>query len=285
MSKKEIVQININTSHYNPNTDRYRMNLGQAVDFSKCNMSLIKTNCYNSTFNIKSSYDNNRIGIKWIDNQIYQWTIEDGTYSLGDLNAYLESKMFEAGLYVNITATGKPNYFVKIQENPVLYACHVIVSYVPTATESQTLGYEKPDGSTWSFPSVSVTPQLLLISQGMLTFLGFNELVLPPAPVQNDNYEKVSSKAPRLSPIFNYTICCNLLNNRLGMAGANQQFCQISVDKGIGQLIQFEPNFKTELPCVSKTDFIELWLTDERFNKLDYRDKDFSCSFILEFYE
>lgn len=285
MNKKEIVQININTSHYNSISDRYRMNLGQAVDFSKCNMSLIKSNCYNSTYNIKSSYDNNRIGVKWIDGQIYQFTIDDGTYSLSDLNSYLESKMYEANLYVNITATGKPNYFIKIQENPVLYGCHVIISYVPKLTESQSLGYEKPQGATWSFPTNSITPQLLLISKGMQTFLGFDSLILPSSPVQDDNYEIVSSKAPRLSPVFNYTVNCNLLNNKLGMAGANQQFFQISVDKSIGELIQFEPNFKTELPCIGKTDYIELWLSDELFNKLDYRDKDFSCSFILEFYE
>jgi len=281
--KSDIVQMNINTSHYVPTTGRYRLNLGQTVNFSHCKMSLVSSNVYNSTYNIRESYGNNKIGIKWINNTIYQFTIEDGTYSLSDLNAYLESKMYENDLYVVITATSKPNYFIKIQENPVLYGCHFIISYVPNSSEATTLGYTKPVGASWNFPSTSVTPQLLLMSSGMQKLLGFDELIYPPYPIQNDNYEIVSPVSPQLSPVFNYMVCCNLLNNKLGMVGSNQLFFQIPVKNGIGEMIEFNPNFKLDLPCTGQHDFIELWLTDELFQKLEYRDKDISVCFVLEF--
>lgn len=279
----EIVQINMNTSHYVKSTDRYRLNLGEAVDFTKCKLSLVSANCYNSTFNVKSAYDNNRIGIKWINGTIYSFTIPDGTYSLADLNGLLESLMYENGLYVTITATGKPNYFFKIQENPVSYACHVIISYVPNSLESTELGYEKPDNINWNFPSISQTPQLLLYTSGMQEFLGFTSLIYPSQPVQNDNYEVLSEVAPKLTKVFNYHVNINIINNKLGLVGSNNLFFMIPVKKAIGELIEFSPNFKLGLQCVGKFDFIEIWLTDEYYNRLEYRDKDLSCTMILEF--
>jgi hypothetical protein len=282
-NKTHVVQMNINTSHFNKNSGRYRINLGQNVDFNNCTISLVSAYVYNSTYNIKASYNNNRIGVKWIDNNIYQFTIEDGTYSISNLNDYLESKMFESGLYVKITATGKPNYFIKLQENPVLYGCHVICSYVPSSSEATTLGYEKPDGVSWNWPTTSVTPQLLLITDEMGTLLGFTDSVLPSTPVQSDNYEIVSPVAPKLSPVFNYLVNCNLLNNALGLVGSNQLFFQMPVNKSIGEMLEFLPNFKLDLPCVGKHDHIEIWLTDETYLNLEYRDKDISVCLILEF--
>lgn len=283
-NKSSVTQININTSHYMPNSGRYRMNLGQTVDFNNATLSLVSSNVYNSTYNIKKSYNNNQIGVKWINGTIYQFTIDDGTYSISDLNSYLESKMYENNLFVKITATGKPNYFLKIQENPVLYACHLIASYVPASAEASTLGYSLPDNAGWSWPTTAVTPQLLLISSEMGTLLGFDQLIYPPAPIQNDNYETVSPVAPKLSPVFNYIVNCNLLNNKLGTVGANQLFFQIPVKNAVGEMIEFQPNFKLDLPCVGKHDYIELWLTDELFNRLEYRDKDISVCMILEFH-
>lgn len=281
--KHSLVQMNINTSHYQPTTGRYRVNLGQTVDFTNCNMSLVFANVYNSTYNIKDSYNNNKIGVKWIEGTIYQFTIDNGTYSIDDLNSYLESKMYENNLFVKITATGKPNYFIKLQENPVLYACHIIVSYIPASAEATTLGYEKPADATWNWPTTAVTPQILLVTAGMQTLLGFSDLIYPSVPVQNDNYEVVSNSAPKMSPVFNYMVNCNLLNNTLGLVGSNQLFFQIPVKNGIGQMIEFQPNFRLDLPCVGKHDFIELWLTDELFNRLEYRDKDISVCLILDF--
>lgn len=281
----EIVQININTSHHSNLTDRYRINLGQTVNFSKCKLSLVNVNCYNSTFNIKAVYNNNRIGIKWIDGTIYSYTIGDGVYSLGDLNGFLESMMFADGLYAKISATGKPNYFIRIQENPISYATHLIISYVPTSAEATTLGYTRPDGVSWNFPSTSITPQLLLFTAGMQEFLGFTSLIYPSVPVQDDNFEALSEVAPKLSKIFNYHVNINIINNKLGLVGSNNLLCMIPVKNGVGKIIDFTPNFKLQLPCVGSFDFIEIWLTDEFYNKLLYRDKDLGCTLILEFVE
>ena len=282
-TKSDIVQMNINTSHYVSTTGRYRLNLGQTVNFSNCKMSLVSSSVYNSTYNIRESYGNNKIAVKWINGTIYQFTIEDGTYSLSDLNSYLESKMYENDLYVVLSTTSKPNYFIKIQENPVLYGCHFIISYVPNSTEATALDYTKPVGATWNFPSTSVTPQLLLMSSGMQNLLGFDQLIYPTNPVQDDNYEIVSPVAPQLSPVFNYMICCNLLNNKLGMVGSNQLFFQIPVKSSIGEMIEFQPNFKLDLPCVGQHDFIEFWLTDELFQNYNIVIKTFLCVLFLSF--
>lgn len=279
----EIVQINMNTTHYQPNTNRYRMYLGEAVDFSKAKLSLVSANCYNSTFNITSKYNNNKLSIIWIDGVVYTYTIEDGTYSIADLNAWLESRMYQDGLYVTITATGKPNYFFKLQENPVSYACHIIISYVPTSTEALDLGYSKPNGVTWSFPTQSKTAQISFMTSGMQDLLGFKNLVYPASPVIDDNFEALSESAPKLSPVFNYNFNINIINNKLGLVGSNNLFFMIPVENAIGEMIKFSPNFKLNLNCVGKFDYIEIWLTDETFNKLEYRDKDISVTMILEF--
>ena len=51
----EIVQININTSHYSNLTDRYRINLGQTVNFSKCKLSLVNVNVEILLFRINAA--------------------------------------------------------------------------------------------------------------------------------------------------------------------------------------------------------------------------------------
>lgn len=277
-----IVQINMNTSHYNEVTDRYRFNLGQMIDFSKCKLSLVTANCFNSTFNVREQYGNNRYSVKWIDGQTYNFVVPDGTYSIGDLNSFLESKYFESNLYVNITSTGKPNYFIKMQENPVSYACQLIVTYVPNSAEALTLGYSKPDGASWNFPSTSITPQLILIGNSQ-RFLGYSSSTFPPTPIQDDNFEILSDKAPKLSQVFNYNFNINIVNNKLGQVGGNNLFFQIPVENSIGEMIKFSPNFKLELQCVGKFDFIEIFLTDELFNKLLFKDKDISVTMLLEF--
>jgi hypothetical protein len=284
--KREVIQVNINSSHYVQSKDRYVLNLGEMVDFTGAYISLISANCYNSTYNITSEFGNNRIGVQWINGQIYNYVIPDGTYSIADINSFLEARMFEDNLYVNITATGKAQYFIKLQENPIYYSCHAIITYVPNQTEATSLGYSKPSGAMWNFPSVGTTPQLLLINQNMGTLLGYTSLTIPSSPFIDDNYELLSQQAPRLSPIFNYMFNCSLLNHQIGRVASNRLFFQIPVSKGIGQLLEYQPNYKQELRCSSaKTDYIEIYLTDENFNKLIFKDKDISVVFIIEFYE
>jgi len=287
LKRKDVIQVNINTSHYVSQTDRYRMNLGEIVDFTNAYISLISASTYNSTYNITSEYGNNQLTIKWINGIDYTFVIPDGVYSIADINSYLEARMFENNLYCVITTTGKPQFFIKLQENPIYYSCHLIMSYIPTSTEAIQLGYSLPTGTIdWAFPPTSITAQLNLVNQPMKDLLGFSSLIFPPTPVLNDNYEALSDKAPKLSPIFNYMFNCNLLNHQIGKVASNRLFFMIPVSKAVGQLLEFQTNYKQELKCSStKTDYIEIYLTDENFNKLSYRDKDLSITFIIEFYE
>lgn len=282
---KQVIQININTSHYVPSKDRYILQLGEMVDFSNSYISLISASCYNSSFNITSVYGNNKIGVRWIDGQDYIYTLPDGTYSIADINSFLEARMFEDNLYMLITTTQKPQYFIKLQENPIYYSCHAILTYIPNQTESTSLGYSKPTGATWNLPTTSQTCQLLLVNSEVGKLLGFSSLVYPTNPILNDNYEVLSDKAPQMSPIFNYMFNINLLNHQIGRVSSNRLFFMMPVSKGVGQLLEYRTNYKQELRCSSfKTDYIEIYLTDETFNKLNYRDKDVSITFIIEFY-
>lgn len=286
LQRKNVIQININTSHYVERTDRYRMDLGENVDFTNAYMSLISANCYNSCFNITSENKNNKIGIRWINGTEYTYILPDGTYSISDINSYLEARMFEDNLYCLITATQKPNYFIKLQENPVYYSAHLIISYVPTSTEASSLGYSLPSEVNWSFPSQSVTPQVLFVERSMNRLLGFSNLQYPSSPIYDDNFEQLSETAPKMSPIFNYMFNCNLLNHQIGKVGSNSLFFMMPVKKAVGELLEYNTFYKQELKCRStKVDYIEIWLTDETFEKLRFRDKDISVTFIIEFYD
>jgi hypothetical protein len=278
-------QIIINKSNYIERLDRYVYKLGQGVNLSGAKMSLLSCSVYNSVYNIKTVYKNNRIGVKWIDNVIYEFIIPDGVYSIADINDFLKFQMYEYNLYVNIKSTGKPYYFFELSENSIYYACQIVCLYIPNPTEAQTLDYEKPAGATWNFPNVSRTAQLYLFTEEMGTLLGYNQLILPDAPLFDENFEIKSQKAPEISPVQNYVMHCDCFNHQYGLVGFNQIFFQIPIDKSVGLPISFQPSFLMELACTGTRDHIEFWFTDEDGNKLEYRDKAISMILIIDFPE
>lgn len=278
-------QIMINKSHFLERDDRYRFRFSKNVKLSGSNMSLVSCSVYNSVFNIKAYYNNNKIGVKWINNVIYEFVIPDGVYSYADLNDFLKLQMFSTGLYVKNKTTGKPIYFIEISENAIYYACQIVCSYIPNPTESLSLDYQLPDGSTWPFPIVGKTPQLYLFTPEMGTLLGYNSLILPNAPLFDDNFETKSEKSPEISPVQNYVMHCSAFNQDLNNVGFNQVFFQIPIDKSVGESLTYQPSFLMQLPCVSSVDYIDFWFTDEEGIKLDYRDKAISMIILIEFPE
>jgi hypothetical protein len=276
-------QITINKSHYVERLDTYRYQFSKAVNMSGAKMSLLSCSVYNSVYNVKASYNNNKIGIKWINGVIYEFTIPDGVYSISDISDFLKLQMFTNDLYAIIKTTNKPYYFFELAENPIYYACQIVVSYVPNTSEAVVLDYEKPSGANWNWPSQSITPQLYLFTEGMGRLLGYNNLIIPQQPVVDENFETKSEKAPELSPVFNYVMNSNCFNHELSTVGFNQVFFQIPINKGTGESLIYQPSFLMDLSCIGTQDYLEFYFTDEDGNRLQYRDKDISMIIIIDF--
>ena len=68
--------------------------LPQSTKFTnKSKIGIVSLAVYNSTFNISSSYGNNKLTFIFNASTpvTYNWTIQDGYYSAADLNFWLQS--------------------------------------------------------------------------------------------------------------------------------------------------------------------------------------------------
>jgi hypothetical protein len=93
--------VSINTSHYRPDQERYVYRLSTTVNLDKATLSLHSFSMYNSTFNISQQLGNNKLTFTWIDDTVYDYTIEDGYFSIENLSLWLQARMIQDNLYVS----------------------------------------------------------------------------------------------------------------------------------------------------------------------------------------
>ena len=105
---------------------------------------------YNSAFIVSASRGNNTLTFIWnVQMPVrYTWRMLDGYYSAADINAWLQSKVYANNLYCSANTGSNGVYFFDIDKKSVRY-------YIPTSANATTLGYTKPSGVTWVFPTTN----------------------------------------------------------------------------------------------------------------------------------
>ena len=228
---------------------------------------------YYSWKNITAAYQNNKFSYTWVDGTVVSLTIPDGSYSISDLNAYLESQMYNRTHY--LIGSGGNSFYLELVTNSVLYAVSINSYAVPTAAQAVTLGLTLPSGATWAFPVTPATPQLTIpaVSNATTSFsvlLGIPPGTYPPA-IQTTNYSASSIVAPQVSPVSSVSINCNIVNNRY----TNPQtfLCQFSPNVSFGSLITVQfpwPSFQQVIEGNYQN--ITIFFTDQNGNALNIID-------------
>lgn len=170
---------------------------------------------YYSWRNISAALGNNTFSYVWYSGAIptattVNITIPDGSYTIAQLNSYLQSVMIANSHYL-ITASGSYVYYLELVENPTAYAVQFNSYALLTAAQAAALSYTSPVG--WpGFVNVNITPQIIIPATNIRYILGFNTGTYP-SPTQATNYSKISDFTPQVSPTQSVLISCSLVNN------------------------------------------------------------------------
>ena len=109
-------QLLLNSTNYDKtnNTLSYVFPIPQKFN-SDMEIGISDFTFFNQFFNVSSSIGNNVIKIVTPDNTTYSFTMNDGFYTIDDLNTFLTTKQFENGLYV--TTNNVVNYCVQFSKS------------------------------------------------------------------------------------------------------------------------------------------------------------------------
>lgn len=181
---------------------------------------------YNSVFNISSNLNNNVFSYIWVDGTINQVVMPpDGIHlSLAQLNSYLQSVMV-ANTHYYIKG-GSFVYLLEILVNQSRYA-YQINAFATSATIATTNGWVQPTGFTWTNPTNSIVPMIVVPNTDFQDLIGFSAGNYPNStisgsspswvqtPVISSPYSVLSAFAPQIEPQTTYLGLCSFVNNKL----------------------------------------------------------------------
>lgn len=267
--------IQINTSHYK-GKNKFTYPFPTPIELLNAKVKVESISIYNSTQNIKTSYDNTTFTIKWLGTD-YSITIPAGYYDLSQLNGYIRQQCLLNKLYCD-TSTNKIAYFFNLSENATRYKSQLDIYTIPTAAEAATLGYTLPSGASWAFPGSATTGQIQ-ISTGLMTLLGFDTQVLFPTTTQSTNQTFVSDRRPIVSPVFCYLFTCNLINT--GFSALPDLFYQLPIKSAFGELL--DSDVQNDYVDVAPRSYneINILLFDQNQNPLEILDEEFAMTLTI----
>lgn len=245
----------------------YRYAIPGSGLFRDAEIAISNIQMFYSWQNITSTYDNNTFSIIFptgAGTATVNLTVPDGTYTVADLNSYIQSIMVANNYYL-IDGGGDFVYYLELVENASRYAIQLNTFPVPTALPA---GWTNPG---WALPVVGNTPQLVVPSTAIQTLLGFTAGTYP-SPAQATAYSALSTSVPQLSPVSSVIVGCNLVNNQL----ANPRSVIYSFSPGgttYGNLIQSSAYQYSWVPIQNGTySSVDITFYDQNFNNLRILD-------------
>jgi hypothetical protein len=319
-----ISQFHLNSSNLkegSKNTFIYRLSGGRDFKINSATHQIAVASCsmYNSTFNIREDWNNNKIvimsellilanipagynkGSIYIDpitnlsvNRNYvEIKIPDGYFDIPSIQAYLEQQCQLIGLFLKSTDGGSNNYyFFDCKTNPQRYKAQIDLFLIPSSLPN---GFMMPTDACFNlpntaqtfyiyFPSVVTSPTMRLYGS-MSRIFGFNGtggvmLPLNNAPITAES-QNLSTETPVVSPITCYLITCNLVRNPI--SNLENTLLQLSLGNSkFGGIIPHD-SYPHYVSCASQTTKeIVIQVFDELNNEVILNDTQFSLVLSLK---
>ena len=265
-------QVILNSSNSRPLGDdlsRFVYQFPSSVYFAPGSQVAISSiSLYYSWFSITASQNNNVFNYRFPDGlgimQPYSVVLSDGSYSVSDINAFLQSVMISNGHYL-VNPSGSFVFYLQLSENATAYSIQYDSFPIPTALP---LGFSNPSGLI--FPPVSVTPQLQILSNSFREIIGFNAGLYPPLPI-GMAYSVLSQFTPQVSVVSNVVVKTNIVNNEY--SNPSDVVYSFSPDTSFGSVIN--PKIQNLIwNTVSSGYYTELIIQfcDQNYNSLMLRD-------------
>ena len=247
----------------------------------------------NSWFNITSQntsakFGNNTFSFTYPDgatNPTHNIVLQDGNYSVADVNEFIQFYCRENNLYV-IDADGNNVYFLALSVNAPIYRLQFDSFQVYTAGNLPT-GYTLPPGAP-APPTVNNTNPQLIISPiispflGFATYSGFNAGTYPALPTYNARYSVRSQNSPSVSTVSNVFVLCNIASNRYNPSTSQVISSFNTLGAPFGTYIFFEPNTNNWVHCSGQQkNFITVSFVDNNFNPLYINDTDLIVNILI----
>ena len=232
---------------------------------------------YNSIQNINEKRGNNLVTLNWLGTE-YTFKIENGYYSVSDLNHYLQNQCILNGLYVTANSGADNVYFIELVINSIRYSTSLNLYVIPTDAQASSLGYTKPSNATWSYPVSPQTPSFTfgqqfgnLIGQTFGTY-GTN---------QSTNIQYLSTQTPVISPVDSLILTCNLINSKYSIP-SNILFT-VPISSALGSLIQVNIS-SIVLNDILPQNFSSISITiyDQLFNAVELQDTEMTLTLVIE---
>jgi hypothetical protein len=230
-----------------------------------------------SFFNVTSANDNNSFRFHFPDSSstgtAYDVVLQDGFYSVTNINAALQQFCIANGLYL-INSSGKYVYYLTMLYNATFYAIQVIAQLVPTSLPS---GWTQP--SNWpGYNTVSYTPFMVIVQENFGKIIGF-----PPGYVcanQTVNQSELSPLTPQGSIINSLIVRCSLVDNE---GFPSDVLDTIPITSTFGTNINYQPTQLKFLKLSSGVfqSFI-ITFVDQNLNIVYMRDNTVCISLLLK---
>ena len=210
-------------------------------------VALKQISMYFSWFNISKAYNNNKIYYKWWDMNgdltvLRECVIQDGYYSVNDLNEYLMTFMIQKGDYLETADLLNYIFFFEIKTNSVYYAVEIKLSSV-----SETFSIAHATPTTWKKPTLYETIEVIFPeNNNFKDLLGFNtstisqDLTIQPATDQK--YSFLSTKSPNMEPSSSFLITSNLIFNEHSVPNNIISSFTLPNNIGFGEMVDIRGN-------------------------------------------
>lgn len=246
----------------------YRYRFPGSATFKDSKLAVSNVQIYYSWYTISSNNNNNTFSIiipTGAGTATLSITVPNGSYSISDLNSYIQSQLVSNGYYL-VDSNGNYVYYIELVTNSTRYAVQLNCFPVPTALPA---GWSNP--GAWALPLATSTPQLVVPSTNFQYIIGFAPGTYP-SPAQATTYSTISTITPQVSPVSSVILGCNIVSNRL----ANPQTTLYSFSPGgatYGQLIQSSAYQYSWVSIPDGTySSIDIIFYDQNFNALQIVD-------------
>lgn len=231
-----------------------------------------------SWFNISAANNNNKFNFYFPDSSSpgagYFVTLQDGFYSVTDINAALQQFCIANGLYL-INANGKYVYFLTILYNPTFYAVQSVAQFVPTSLPS---GWTEP--ANWvGYNATPFTPILQVTTQEFGNLIGFEVGLYP--TINGVESSTLSTKTPQGSIVNSLILRCSLVNNDCSFP--TDVLDTMPITASFGENINYQPPQLKWVDVTSGTfQSFNLTICDQNLNPMYILDSNVCISILLK---
>ena len=238
-----------------------------------------------SWFNITSQYGNNSFGYS-IGSFQYNIPIQDGFYTITDLNLLLQTQFLKNGHYL-IDVNGDYVFFGNLSQNTNYYKIQWDSTPIPLTLPT---GYTNPAGVLYSGSLIPTAghlfmPHLIVPNNAFSNIIGFLPGSYPSNAVGSDPQtvsSSIGSLTPNFSPVNAINMRCNLVNNKY--TNPSDQFFSFSnSDTKFGSNIVIN-NSSIGWIDVQPGNYqkLNIKLQDQNYNNINFQDNNVCFQLLIK---